>query len=143
MVGFYHQSNILYQRSPDTGNSVNSLERKCFPRLTVEKFTWEGGRHPQGIIDGRPLRTFFGACVTHTGSSTGNHHTFHNDTSCSMSSNLGLMKNVTRSNLHSTFKSINQSINHFIVLKKDMHYTTHDLQYVGWSQQNEFQMYPL
>ena len=38
---------------------------------------------------------------------------------------------------------INQSINHFIVLKKDMHYTTHDLQYVGWSQQNEFQMYPL
>ena len=39
----------------------------------------------------------------------------------------------------------NQSINHFIVLKKDMHCTTHDLQYVGWSQQNasEFQMYPL
>ena len=38
-----------------------------------------------------------------------------------------------------------QSINHFIVLKKDMHCTTHDLQYVGWSQQNasEFQMYPL
>ena len=37
------------------------------------------------------------------------------------------------------------SINHFIVLKKDMHCTTHDLQYVGWSQQNasEFQMYPL
>ena len=32
------------------------------------------------------------------------------------------------------------SINHFIVLKKDMHCTTNDLQYVGWSQQNEFQI---
>ena len=31
---------------------------------------------------------------------------------------------------------VNQSINHFIVLKKDMHCTTHDLQYMGWSQQN-------
>ena len=39
----------------------------------------------------------------------------------------------------------NDSINHFIVLKKDMRCTTHDLQYMGWSQQNasEFQMYPL
>ena len=38
-----------------------------------------------------------------------------------------------------------QSINNFIVLKKDMHCTTHDLQYMGWSQQNasEFQMYLL
>ena len=48
-------------------------------------------------------------------------------------------------NLHQTAFPLHQSINHFIVLKKDMHCTTHDLQYVGWSQQNasEFRMYPL
>ena len=51
-------------------------------------------------------------------------------------------KNKTGGGVQSISQSINQSINHFIVLKKDMHYTTHDLQYVGWSQQNEFQMYP-